>query len=100
MLTEALPKNNEKYPPLKCACNDACPLAVSLQEQKKGHGERLLLDAMTQVKTASRLIGGSFLFVDAKDTELATFYARYGFVALPMLHLLCACLSRNPLSRK
>jgi predicted N-acetyltransferase YhbS len=58
-------------------------LAVSIEEQRKGYGERLLLDAMERVKTASRLIGGSFLFVDVKDTELAVFYARYGFVALP-----------------
>lgn len=58
-------------------------LAVSIEEQRKGHGERLLLDALEQVKTASRVIGGSLLFVDAKDTELAGFYARYGFVNLP-----------------
>jgi len=62
MLTEALPKNMKKSLPLNVP-------AMTL--------------ALTQVKTASRLIGGSFLFVDAKDTELATFYARYGFVALP-----------------
>ena len=58
-------------------------LAVSIEEQRKGYGERLLLDALEQVKTASRLIGGSLLFVDAKDTQSAVFYARYGFVALP-----------------
>ncbi|WP_161990600.1 hypothetical protein [Candidatus Methylobacter oryzae] len=58
-------------------------LAVSLDEQKKGHGERLLLDAVAKAKIASKLIGGSFLFIDAKNTELAAFYARYGVVALP-----------------
>lgn len=83
MLTEALPQNMKKYLPLNVPAMTLARLAVSLQEQKKGHGERLLLDAMECVKTASSLIGGSFLFVDAKDTELAKFYGRYGFVALP-----------------
>jgi len=80
---EVLPKNMQKALPLNVPAITLVRLAVSLKEQKKGHGERLLLDAMTKAKTASRLIGGSFLFVDAKDTESAIFYAHYGFVALP-----------------
>ncbi len=57
-------------------------LAVSQQFQGQRHGERLLVDAMKSVKRIAQKIGGSFLFVDAKNTELAKFYSRYGFVAL------------------
>lgn len=81
--TEALPQDMKKSLPLNVPTMTLARLAVSIEEQRKGHGERLLLDALAQVKTASRVIGGSFLFVDAKDTELAGFYARYGFVNLP-----------------
>lgn len=83
MLKEALPQHMKKALPLNVPAMTLARLAVSLQEQKKGHGERLLLDAMARVKTISSQIGGSFLFVDAKNIALAGFYARYGFVTLP-----------------
>jgi ribosomal protein S18 acetylase RimI-like enzyme len=82
-LKEALPQNMKKALPLNVPAMTLTHLAVSLEEQKKGHGERLLLDAMTRVKTVSNLVGGSFLFVDAKNIELSDFYIRYGFTALP-----------------
>ena len=54
--TEVLPQNMKKALPLNVPAMTLARLAVSLQEQRKGHGERLLLDAMEQVKTASSLI--------------------------------------------
>ncbi|WP_347989813.1 GNAT family N-acetyltransferase [Methylomonas sp. AM2-LC] len=82
--------------PLKVPAITLARLAVTLAEQKKGHGERLLLDAMYQVKAASGLIGGSFLFVDSKDTELS-FYTRYGFVPLADSPLtLCMPITQIP----
>lgn len=96
-LTEALPQNMKKALPLNVPAMTLARLAVSLQEQRKGHCERLLLDAMEQVKTASSLIGGSFLFVDAKDTNLAKFYTHYEFVALPDDPLtLCMLIANIP----
>jgi len=80
---KALPQALQKGLPLNVPAVTVARLAVARQEQKQGYGELLLLDAMAQAKVASRMIGGSFLFVDAKTTELAVFYARYGFVALP-----------------
>jgi hypothetical protein len=80
---ESLPQPMKKSLPLSAPAVTIARLAVSLKQQKQGHGERLLLDAMTRVKSAANLIGGSFLFVDAKDVVLAEFYARYGFIALP-----------------
>lgn len=58
-------------------------LAVAKIEQGQGHGGRLLTHALSDAKKASSLVGGHFLFVDAKDAKAAAFYAHYGFIALP-----------------
>lgn len=94
---EVLPQALQKGLPLNVPTLTLARLAVARQEQKHGYGELLLLDAMAQAKVASRIIGGSFLFVDAKTTELAVFYARYGFVALPDNPLsLCMLIASIP----
>jgi ribosomal protein S18 acetylase RimI-like enzyme len=80
---ESLPQNMQKALPLKVPAVTLARLAVSLEEQKRGHGERLLLNAMMRAKNVSNQIGGTLLFVDAKDTELLEFYIRYGFEVLP-----------------
>ena len=51
----------------------------------RGHrlGERLLIDALQRCHAASRAVGSVAVIVDAKDADIATFYARYGFVAFP-----------------
>ncbi|MDD5273106.1 MAG: GNAT family N-acetyltransferase [Methylovulum sp.] len=82
-LKEALPQTLQKSLPLNIPAMTLARLAVAHSEQKKGYGELLLLDAMARIKAAASLIGGSLLFVDAKNAESAAFYARYGFVALP-----------------
>ncbi|MGH7554925.1 MAG: GNAT family N-acetyltransferase [Longimicrobiales bacterium] len=58
-------------------------LAVSLSF--KGHrlGERLLVDALERCHGASRAVGSVAVSVDAKDVDVATFDARYGFIAFP-----------------
>jgi predicted GNAT family N-acyltransferase len=58
-------------------------LAVS--QSYRGHrlGERLLIDALQRCHTASRAVGAVAVIVDAKDADIATFYARYGFGAFP-----------------
>ena len=58
-------------------------LAVSLSF--KGHrlGERLLIDALERCLAASRAVGSVAVILDAKDADVATFYARYGFIAFP-----------------
>lgn len=58
-------------------------LAVSLSH--KGHrlGELLLVDALRRCHVASGAVGSVAVIVDAKDPDVATFYARYGFVAFP-----------------
>jgi GNAT superfamily N-acetyltransferase len=57
-------------------------LAVEKGAQGRRIGEYLLLDAMERTYHASQSVGGFALFVDAKDGA-ASFYANYGFSALP-----------------
>ena len=57
-------------------------LAVAIDARGRGIGEYLLLDAMERTYHASQSVGGFALFVDAKDGA-ASFYANYGFTALP-----------------
>lgn len=56
-------------------------LAVEQEEQGKGHGETLLINAMKRVRDAAGTVGGVALFVDAKDERAAAFYRKYGFIS-------------------
>jgi len=58
-------------------------LAVSLSHTRHRLGERLLIDALQRCHVASRTVASIAVIVDAKDAGVATFYARYGFVAFP-----------------
>jgi predicted GNAT family N-acyltransferase len=58
-------------------------LAVSRSHRGHRLGERLLIDALQRCRAASRAVGSVAVIVDAKDADIATFYARHGFVALP-----------------
>ena len=58
-------------------------LAVSRSHRGHRLGERLLIDALQRCHAASRVVGSVAVIVDAKDTDIASFYARYGFVAFP-----------------
>jgi predicted GNAT family N-acyltransferase len=58
-------------------------LAVSRSHRGHGLGERLLIDALQRCHAASRAVGSIAVIVDAKNADIATFYARYGFVAFP-----------------
>jgi GNAT superfamily N-acetyltransferase len=58
-------------------------LAVDRRFQGKGYGERLLVDALRRVLSASETVGYPLVFVDAKDGVRA-FYELYGF--RPLAH--------------
>ncbi|MDQ4624348.1 N-acetyltransferase [Janthinobacterium lividum] len=58
-------------------------LAVTGAEQGYGRGEYLLAHAMRRIKATANAVGGTFLFVDAKDAKTAAFYAKYGCSAMP-----------------
>ena len=58
-------------------------LAVSRSHRGLRLGERLLIDAFQRCHAASRAVGSVAVIVDAKDADVAAFYARYGFIAFP-----------------
>lgn len=56
-------------------------LAVDREQQGRGLGEMLLLDAIRRVVRASTTIAVYAIIVDAKHERAQTFYKRYGFRA-------------------
>ena len=65
-------------------------LAVNLEEQGKGLGGQMLLDALRRAVEGADVIGGRAVLVHAEDKEARDFYLHYGFEAAPTddLHLL------------
>lgn len=57
-------------------------LAVNKDSQGQGVGGFLLIDALERIRAVAAQVGGSVLFVDAKDGQ-AAFYEHFGFVAMP-----------------
>lgn len=58
-------------------------LAVDGRFRGQKIGEHLLMDAMAKVLEQSSTIATYALIVDAKDAQIASFYARYDFIAFP-----------------
>lgn len=54
-------------------------LAVRLDLQDQGLGRLLLADAVTRSRNAALSVGSAGIFVDAKNEDVARFYAKYGF---------------------
>ena len=58
-------------------------LAVSLEQQRKGLGELLLIDAMQKTLNVSNSMRIAGLFVDAKHQQAKTYYHQFGFIGMP-----------------
>jgi len=58
-------------------------LAIDKNEQGKGIGKILLVDALKRSYLLSKDIGSYAVIVDPLDTEAKSFYAKYGFIELP-----------------
>jgi len=56
-------------------------LAIDREQQGRGLGETLLLDAIRRVVRASTTIAVYAIIVDAKNERAEAFYGRYGFRA-------------------
>ncbi|GHS87458.1 N-acetyltransferase GCN5 [Actinomycetota bacterium] len=54
-------------------------LAVALDEQGRGLGRDLLVDALEHICEASELAGGRIVVVDPIDDRAASFYSKHGF---------------------
>lgn len=81
--TAGLPAAFSKRLPREVPALTLARLAICQTLKGRGLGEFLLYDALWRAKEASKQVGGTLLFVDAKDGNAASFYAQYGFK--PML---------------
>ncbi|MEO7581169.1 MAG: GNAT family N-acetyltransferase [Massilia sp.] len=97
--TEELPAHLAKRLPRAVPGFSLARLAVATTAQGHvhGHGEYLMVHAMTRTRRVANEIGGYALFFDAKDDQAARFYQKYGFAALPdNAHVLCMPFSAMP----
>jgi len=58
-------------------------LAVDRDVQGSGLGEFLLMDAMYRTLLATQVMAVHAMVVDAKDTSVAKFHRKYGFIDFP-----------------
>ena len=65
-------------------------LAVAKEQKGRRLGEMMLMAAMAKAKAAAEEVGGFALFVDAKDSDAASFYQKYGFIPFPSNPLILA----------
>lgn len=80
-LPEALAK---KYPrDMLISCWIIGRLARNIKYKNTGIGEQLLMHALKKLKRLSQEAGGSLVVVDAKYTEVQSFYIKYGFNPIP-----------------
>jgi GNAT superfamily N-acetyltransferase len=72
----------KKYPRIIPAAKLA-KLAVSVDQQRKGYGKTLLIDAMQKTLNVSNAMGIAGLLVDAKHQQAKAYYYQFGFIGLP-----------------
>lgn len=57
--------------------------ATDLRWQGRGYGEILLLNALERIAEIAENAGVAAVVVDAKDSKVAGYYAKFGFVPAP-----------------
>lgn len=81
---EHMPVNlQKKLPRYPIPAMRIARIAVSRQEQGKGLGRLLLIDALHRANRAAAEAGLYAVLVDAKGEAAASFYRQFGFVPLP-----------------
>ena len=83
VLTEDIPYQWKKKYLNRIPAAKLAKLAVSINQQRKGYGETLLIDAMQKTLNVSKTMGLAGLFVDAKHQQAKVYYQQFGFLSLP-----------------
>ncbi len=83
VLTDDIPHQWKKKYPNRIPAAKLAKLAVSVDQQRKGYGETLLIDAMQKALNVSQTMGLAGIFVDAKHQQVKAYYQQFGFLSLP-----------------
>jgi len=83
VLADDIPHQWKKKYPRRIPAAKLAKLAVSADQQRKGYGETLLIDAMQKTLSVSNAMGIAGLFVDAKHQQAKAYYHQFGFIGLP-----------------
>jgi len=83
VLADDIPHQWKNKYPNRIPAAKLAKLAVSVDQQRKGYGETLLIDAMQKTLNVSQTMGLSGLFVDAKHKQAKAYYQQFGFLSLP-----------------
>jgi len=83
VLADDIPHQWKNKYPRRIPAAKLAKLAVSFNQQRKGYGETLLIDAMKKTLNASNTLGIAGLFVDAKHQYAQVYYHQFGFISLP-----------------
>lgn len=83
ILANRIPHEWKKKYPQTIPAAKLARLAVSLEQQRQGYGELLIVDAMQKTLKVSEQMGIVGLFVDAKHEQAKLYYKQFGFISLP-----------------
>ncbi len=83
VLADDIPHPWTKKYPNRILAAKLAKLTVSEDQQRKGYGELLLIDAMQKTLNVAQKMGVAGLFVDAENEQAKTYYQQFGFLSLP-----------------
>lgn len=83
VLADDIPHQWKNKYPRRIPAAKLAKLAVSVDQQRKGYGEILLIDAMQKTMSVSNSMGIAGLFVDAKHQQAKAYYHQFRFISLP-----------------
>ena len=83
VLADDIPHQWKKKYPNRIPAAKLAKLAVFVEQQRKGYGETLLIDAMQKTLNVSQTMRLAGLFADAKHQQAKAYYQQFGFLSLP-----------------
>ncbi len=83
VLADDIPHQWKNKYPNRIPAAKLAKLAVAIDQQKKGYGELLLIDAMQKTLNVSYKMGVAGLFVDAKHEQAKAYYNQFAFISMP-----------------
>ena len=83
VLADEIPHQWKNKYPQRIPAAKLARLAVTQEQQRKGYGQLMLINALQKTLNVSHAMGIAGLFVDAKHPQAQAYYQQFGFLALP-----------------